>query len=178
MIEQMRPPENRNRDSIRINEVIRWSPIILIDQDGHNCGTIPTRKALDMARHVGLDLVEVSPNTRPPVCKIMDYGKYKFEQSKKIKKPKEAELKELQFRPNIDENDVETKIKSVRKFLEAGDRVLVKVRFVKRENAHKELGFVLINRILEAVTEQGTPQSLPTLNDRSIICILNPAKKA
>jgi translation initiation factor IF-3 len=80
-----------------------------------------------MARQVGLDLVEVAPSSRPPVCKIMDYGKYKFEQSKKVKKPKEAELKELQFRPNIDEHDIVTKIKSVRKFLEAGDRVLVKV---------------------------------------------------
>jgi translation initiation factor IF-3 len=173
----MRPPENRSRDTIRVNEVIRWSPIMLIDQDGNNCGTLPTRKALDMARQVGLDLVEVSPNTRPPVCKIMDYGKYKFEQSKKIKKPKEAELKELQFRPNIDENDIVTKIKSVRKFLEAGDRVLVKVRFVKRENAHKELGFVLIQRIIDTVAEIGIPQSSPSLSDRSIVCTINPVKQ-
>jgi translation initiation factor IF-3 len=168
---------NEKKNSTRVNETIRWSPIILIDQDGHNLGATPTRKALDMARQVGLDLVEVAPHARPPVCKIMDYGKFKYEQSKKQKKPKEAETKELFFRPSTDENDVNTKVNAMKKWLISGHRVIVKIKFVRRENAHKDLGFRLIQRVLEDISEVGTPQSPPALNEKNIICTVIPIVK-
>jgi len=169
---------NEKKNSTRINEMIRWSPIILVDQDGQNLGTMPTRKALDMARQVGCDLVEVASNSRPPVCKIMDYGKFKYEQSKKQKKPKELETKELFLRPATDEHDVNTKVNAMKKWLALGHRVLLKIKFVRRENAHKDLGFKLIQRVLEDVAEFGSSQSAPALNERNIVCTVVPVKKA
>jgi translation initiation factor IF-3 len=168
---------NEKKNSTRINEMIRWSPIVLIDQNGQNLGHMPTRKALDMARQVELDLVEVAPQARPPVCKIMDYGKFKYEQSKKQKKPKELEAKELFLRPSTDDNDVNTKVNAMKKWLVSGHRVIIKIKFVRRENAHKDLGFKLIQRVLEDIAEVGTPQSPPALNERNIICTVIPAAK-
>ena len=168
---------NTSKDTTRVNDFIRWSPVLVINQDGDNLGTMPTKRALELARQVSLDLVEVNANARPPVCRIMDYGKYKFEQSKKLKKPKELELKEVQLRPSTDEHDVATKVNAIKKFLNAGHRVLLKIKFIKRENVHKELGFELIKQIIELVKEDGTPQSLPTLNEKNIVCTLNPVKK-
>jgi len=170
---------NEKKNLTRINEMIRWSPIMLIDQDGQNLGATPTRKALDMAREVGLDLVEVASNIRPPVCKIMDYGKFKYEQSKKQKKSKEVETKELFFRPSTDGHDIDTKVSAMKKWLASGHKVLVKIKFVRRENAHKDLGFKLIQQVLSNVSEFGTPQSPPALNEKNIICVVIPvAKKA
>jgi translation initiation factor IF-3 len=144
-------------------------------------GVVKLDMALDMAEKVGLDLVEVSPNAKPPVCKILDYGKYKFEAQKKAakarKKQKIIDIKEVKFRPNIDTNDFNIKIKNVIKFLTAGDKVKITLRYRGREMAHRELGIKILNNIKEETKQQAKVELEPKLEGRQAIMILAPEEK-
>ena len=144
-------------------------------------GVVKLDKALEMAEKVGLDLVEVSPNAKPPVCKILDYGKYKFEAQKKAakarKKQKIIDIKEVKFRPNIDTNDFNIKIKNVIKFLIAGDKVKITLRYRGREMAHRELGIKILNNIKEETKQQAKVELEPKLEGRQAIMILAPEEK-
>ncbi|MFT3687614.1 MAG: translation initiation factor IF-3 [Paenirhodobacter sp.] len=143
----------------RINERIRAPEIRLIGADGENVGVISPSRALAMAEEAGLDLVEISPTAEPPVCKIMDYGKFKYEQQKREaearKKQKIIEIKEIKFRPGTDTHDYDVKMRSVMKFLSEGDKVKVTLRFRGREMAHQQLGIELLNRVASDVGEAG-----------------------
>ncbi len=138
---------------LRINEEIRADSVRLIDSDGNQHGVIPLAKALEMAREAGSDLVEIAPNANPPVCKVLDYGKYKFEQEKRQKesrkKQKQLRLKEIRMQPKIEKHDLEFKSKHVQEFLDEGNKVKVTIRFRGRELAHTELGKVVLDRLVE-----------------------------
>jgi len=144
-------------------------------------GVVSTKEALERAVQAGLDLIEVSPNAEPPVCKILDYGKYKYEQQKKKheakKKQKTVDLKEVKFRPMIGDHDYQIKMKQVCKFLEAGNKVKISLRFKGREMAHQDLGMKIFQRIQEEVVEIGTPDNRPKLEGRQIIMMISPVKK-
>ena len=144
-------------------------------------GVVKLNKALEIAEKVGLDLVEVSPHAKPPVCKILDYGKYKFEAQKKAakarKKQKIIDIKEVKFRPNIDTNDFNIKIKNVIKFLTAGDKVKITLRYRGREMAHRELGIKILNNIKEETKQQAKVELEPKLEGRQAIMILAPEEK-
>ncbi len=133
-----------------------------------------------LAEESGLDLVEISPNANPPVCKIMDYGKYKYEQQKKEsearKKQKTIEVKEIKFRPNTDTHDYEVKMRSVTKFLDNGDKVKITMRFRGREMAHQELGRQLLERVASDTVDIGKVDSIPKLEGRQIVMMINPSK--
>ena len=133
-----------------------------------------------MALEVGLDLVEISPNAEPPVCKIMDFGKYKYEQQKKEaearRKQKIIEVKEIKFRPNTDRHDYDVKMRSVSKFLDNGDKVKITMRFRGREMAHQELGRQLLERVAEDTSEIGKVDNIPKLEGRQIVMLINPVK--
>ena len=140
----------------RINEMIRVREVRLIDEEGNQLGIVPTPEALRMAKDKGLDLVEVSPNATPPVCKILDYGKYRFEQEKKLrdakKNQKVLKLKEIRMQPKIGSGDLDTKAKHIQEFLDEGDKVKVTIRFRGRELAHTELGYEVLNEVLKRLT--------------------------
>ncbi len=137
-------------------------------------------KALVLAQEIGLDLVEISPNATPPVCKIMDFGKYKYETQKKEsearKKQKIIEIKEIKFRPNTDTHDYDVKMRSVTKFLQEGDKVKVTMRFRGREMAHADLGRRLLERVAEDVGELGKVEAIPRLEGRQMVMMINPVK--
>ena len=139
------------KDGPRINEEIRVREVQLIDASGHNHGPTPIQAALDMAQAAGLDLVEIAPNSSPPVCKVLDYGKYKFQAQKKAaearKKQKVVEVKEIKLRPMIDDHDYDVKMRSMKRFFEEGDKVKITLRFRGREMAHQELGYKLLERV-------------------------------
>ena len=141
-------------------------------------GVVPVQDALERARESGLDLVEVSPNAAPPVCKILDYGKFKFEAQKKRneakKKQKVIEVKEIKLRPNIDEHDYQVKMRSVQKFLDEGDKVKVTLRFRGREMAHQELGVNVLNRVREDTDEVAKIEAFPKLEGRQMIMVIAP----
>ena len=143
------PPTTK--DGPRINEDITSSEVQLIDTEGHNHGVVPIARAIEAAQQAGLDLVEISPNSDPPVTKILDYGRFKYQSQKKAaearKKQKTVEIKEIKMRPNIDVHDYEVKMRSVRRFFEEGDKVKVTLRFRGREMAHQELGVKLLDRV-------------------------------
>ena len=143
-------------------------------------GVISPEKAMVMAEQAGLDLVEISPNATPPVCKIMDFGKYKYETQKKEsearKKQHVIEIKEIKFRPNTDTHDYDVKMRSVFKFLEGGDKVKVTLRFRGREMAHLELGRKLLERVAEDVTEHGKVEAIPRLEGRQMVMMINPTR--
>jgi len=165
----------------RVNEKIRAAEIRLIGADGDNVGVVSPERAMDMAEAAGLDLVEISPNANPPVCKIMDYGKYKYEQQKREsearKKQKVIEVKEVKFRPNTDTHDYDVKMRNVLKFLEKGDKVKVTLRFRGREMAHQDLGRELLNRVAGDVKEVGKVENMPKMEGRQMIMIIGPVAK-
>jgi len=154
--------------------------IRLIDQDGENVGVVTPAAAIEMAEEVGLDLVEISPGANPPVCKIMDFGKFKYESQKKAaearKKQKIIEIKEVKFRPNIDTHDYDVKMRSVTKFLGEGDKVKVTLRFRGREMAHVEIGRDLLERIAGDVEEIGKIESMPKMEGRQMIMVVAPLR--
>jgi translation initiation factor IF-3 len=154
--------------------------IRLIDQDGSNVGIVSPERAMGMAEEVGLDLVEISPGASPPVCKIMDFGKYKYEQQKKAaeakKKQKVIEIKEVKFRPNIDTHDYDVKMRSVSKFLGEGDKVKVTLRFRGREMAHQELGRELLQKIAGDIEEIGKVEAMPKMEGRQMIMVVAPQR--
>ena len=162
----------------RVNDRIRANEIRLIGADGENAGVVTPERAMDMAFNAGLDLVEISPNASPPVCKIMDFGKYKYEQQKREsearKKQKIIEIKEVKFRPNTDTNDYDVKMRNVFKFLENGDKVKITLRFRGREMAHQELGRVLLNRVAEDIKEMGKVENMPKMEGRQMIMMIGP----
>ena len=144
-------------------------------------GVVKLQKALAMAEDIGLDLVEVSPNAKPPVCKILDHGKFKFEAQKKAakakKKQKVIDIKELKFRPNIDLNDFNIKIKSIKKFFGAGDKVKISLRYRGREMAHRDLGIKVLERVKEETKEISKVELDPKLEGRQAVMILSPEDK-
>ncbi|MEM6677912.1 MAG: translation initiation factor IF-3 [Pseudomonadota bacterium] len=166
----------------RINRQIRVPQIRLIGADGENVGVVRPEEGVEMAEEVGLDLVEISPNASPPVCKIMDFGKFKYESQKKAaearKKQKVIEVKEVKFRPNIDTHDYDVKMRSVTKFLGEGDKVKVTLRFRGREMAHQELGRDLLQRVAGDITELGKVESMPKLEGRQMTMVIAPQKQA
>ena len=163
---------------VRVNEKIRISPVRVV-KDGLNIGVYPTYKARKMAQEEGLDLVEVAPHARPPVCSIMDYGKYKYQQSTKNKdkkKQKGVELKQIRLRPKIAEHDIETKSKAALKFLEQGKHLQLNVMFKSREFAHKDQGFKVVEKVIEYVDNVGKVVLKPKFEGNRIICKLEPIK--
>jgi translation initiation factor IF-3 len=161
-----------------VNDRIRGGEIRLIGPDGENVGVVTPSRALAMAEEAGLDLVEISPTAVPPVCKIMDYGKYKYEQQKREaearKKQHIIEIKEIKFRPGTDDHDYQVKMRSVMKFLEEGDKVKVTLRFRGREMAHQQLGLDLLNRVAADVGEKGKIESMPKLEGRQMVMMVAP----
>ncbi|WP_232209655.1 translation initiation factor IF-3 [Rhodobacter sp. SW2] len=161
-----------------MNDRIRNAEIRLIGADGENVGIVSPAAAMAMALEAGLDLVEISPNAEPPVCKIMDFGKYKYEQQKREaearKKQHIIETKEIKFRPGTDTHDYDVKMRSVLKFLEEGDKVKVTLRFRGREMAHQELGLELLNRVAADVGEAGKVESMPRLEGRQMVMMIGP----
>ncbi|WP_099912306.1 translation initiation factor IF-3 [Puniceibacterium antarcticum] len=165
----------------RINDRIRSNEIRLIGADGENVGVVTPARAMEMAEEAGLDLVEISPNAAPPVCKIMDFGKFKYEQQKREaearKKQKIIEVKEIKFRPNTDIHDYEVKMRSVFKFLENGDKCKITLRFRGREMAHQNLGRELLERVAEDVKEVGKIENMPKMEGRQMIMMIGPVSK-
>ncbi|HMB10900.1 translation initiation factor IF-3 [Saliniramus sp.] len=167
------------KDGPRANRDIRGvREVQLIDDEGTNRGVVPFAEALQLAEEVGLDLVEIAPNSEPPVCKLLDYGKFRFDQQKKAsearKKQKTVEVKEVKLRPGIDKHDYETKMKNVKRFFEDGDKVKITLRFRGREMAHQDLGLKLLLRVKEETREFAKVELEPQLEGRQMIMILAP----
>ncbi|MGP6085359.1 translation initiation factor IF-3 [Antarctobacter jejuensis] len=165
----------------RVNDRIRAPEIRLIGAEGENVGVVTPARAMEMAEQAGLDLVEISPNAAPPVCKIMDFGKFKYETQKREaearKKQKIIEVKEVKFRPNTDTHDYEVKMRNVFKFLENGDKVKVTLRFRGREMAHQNLGRELLERVAEDVKEIGKVENMPKMEGRQMVMMIGPTAK-
>ncbi|MCI5474436.1 MAG: translation initiation factor IF-3 [Spirochaetia bacterium] len=161
---------NNNNKGQRINEQIRVREVRLIDDLGEQKGIVPTIEALRMAKEKDLDLVEVSPNANPPVCKILDYGKYRFEQEKKLRESKKNQkvlkLKEIRMQPKIGPGDLDTKAKHVQEFLEEGNKVKVTIRFRGRELAHTELGYDVLNEVLKRLTSAYVVEKQPAMDGK------------
>ena len=166
----------------RVNERINNPELRLIDAEGENVGLVTPQRAMVMAEEAGLDLVEISPNANPPVCKIMDFGKFKYETQKKEaearKKQKIIEIKEVKFRPNTDTHDYEVKMRNVYKFIENGDKVKITMRFRGREMAHQELGRELLLRVAEDTKEMGKVENMPKMEGRQMIMLIGPLPKS
>ena len=167
---------------LRINDMIRVHEVRLISADGEQAGVVSTEQAMELARDTGLDLVEVSPMARPPVCKIIDYGKYKFEQEKRIKeskrKQKLGKLKEIRMQPKIETHDLQFKARQVRQFLEEGNKVKVTIRFRGRELAHTEIGRAVLGRILEMLVDAAILERRPQMEGRFMSMFLSPGPAA
>ncbi|QDC10142.1 translation initiation factor IF-3 [Oceanicola sp. D3] len=165
----------------RVNERITASEIRLIGHEGQNVGVVSPQRAMELAEQVGLDLVEISPNATPPVCKIMDFGKFKYETQKKEaearKNQKVIEVKEVKFRPNTDTHDYDVKMRNVFKFLGNGDKVKVTLRFRGREMAHQDVGRSLLQRVAEDVKDIGKVESMPKMEGRQMVMMINPLPK-
>jgi translation initiation factor IF-3 len=165
----------------RINEDIRVREVRLIDENGGQLGIVPTPEALELSRQAGLDLIEVAPNANPPVCKILDYGKYKFDQEKRLKEAKknqkQVKMKEIRMQPKIEEHDLNFKTKHIQEFLEEGNKVKVTVRFRGRELAHTELGKDVLDSIAERLDIEFSVDKKPAMEGRYMSMILSPKSK-
>ena len=168
----------KDQDGPRVNTEIDARTIRLIDADGEMVGVVSLREGLEMAAEVGLDLVEVSPNADPPVCKILDFGTFKYEAQKKKnearKKQKVIEVKEVKLRPNIDDNDYEVKMRAMRKFINEGDKVKITLRFRGREMAHQHLGMQLLDRVREQLDDLAKVEQIPRMEGRQMVMIVAP----
>jgi translation initiation factor IF-3 len=166
------------KDGPRINDEIREREVHLIDKDGANRGTVPISEALALAQEAGLDLVEISPNATPPVCKLLDFGKFKYQEQKKQaearKKQKVVEVKEVKFRPMIDDHDYDVKMRSMQRFFEEGDKVKVTLRFRGREMAHQELGIRLLDRLKGDTEKIAKVEMDARFEGRQMIMVLAP----
>ena len=153
----------------------------LISQTGEQLGVVSTREAMDMAAEQDVDLVEISPTAKPPVCKLMDFGKFKYEQAKKRdeakKKQKQVQIKEIKFRPGTDDGDYNIKMRNINRFLEDGDKVKVTLRFRGREMAHQELGAQLLKRVAADLAEVGSVEQFPKMEGRQMVMMIAPKKK-
>ena len=164
----------------QINEEIRDKEVRLISNDGEQLGIVAIQKAQDIAVEKGMDLVKIAPQAKPPVCKIMDYGKFRFEQAKREKEARKnqrvVEIKEIRLTPNIDIGDLNTKVKNACRFLKDGDKVKVSIRFRGREVTHSSLGQDLLHRFAELCSECSTVEKQPKLEGRQMLMFLAPAK--
>ena len=164
----------------RVNDRIRVPEIRLIGADGDNVGVVSPERGMELADEAGLDLVEISPNASPPVCKIMDFGKFKYEQQKREsearKKQKTIDVKEVKFRPNTDVHDYDVKMRNVTRFLEGGDKVKVTLRFRGREMAHQNLGRDLLERVADDIQELGKVETMPKMEGRQMVMMIGPVK--
>jgi translation initiation factor IF-3 len=167
-----------SQEELRVNDRIRISPIRLIDGDGEQLGIIATDEARAMAAEQGLDLVEVAPNSRPPVCKIMDYGKFKYEQARKAREAKKKQhiihVKEIKMRPKIEDHDFGFKLRHARRFLDDGDKVKFTLRFRGREMTHPELGVRVLERVKGELEELGTVESDIRKEGRTMTMLIGP----
>jgi translation initiation factor IF-3 len=158
--------------------MINVPKVRVIDENGENLGVMYTREAIDQAAEVGLDLVEVSPNADPPVCKFLDVGKFRYEAQKKAnaarKSQKTQEIKEIKMRPNIDDHDYDVKMRNVQRFIEDGDKVKVTLRFRGRELSHQQLGMNLLKRVQEDVAEVAKIEAFPRMEGRQMLMVLAP----
>ncbi len=161
-----------------MNDDITVESIRLIDADGEQVGVVSVAEGIDLADEAGLDLVEISPNASPPVCKILDYGKYKYEAQKKAnearKKQKTIDVKEIKMRPGIDEHDYQVKMRSVRKFLDNGDKVKMTIRFRGREMAHQDLGVRVLDRVRDELDEEVKIEQFPRTEGRLMTMVVAP----
>ena len=166
------------REGPRVNDEIAVPRVRLVDARGQMVGVVPRNEALDMAAQAGLDLVEVAPNADPPVCKILDYGKFKYEEQKKKaearKKQKVIEVKEIKLRPGIDDHDYQVKMRSMNKFIEEGDKVKVTMRFRGRELAHQDLGMNVLMRVKEDLDALAKVESFPRMEGRQMTMVMSP----
>ncbi len=164
----------------RVNERIIAPEIRLIGPDGQNVGVVHPERGIELAHESGLDLVEISPTANPPVCKVMDYGKFKYERQKREsearKKQKTIEVKEVKFRPNTDSHDFDVKMRNVMRFLSNGDKVKVTMRFRGREMAHQNLGLAVLDRVAETVGLAGKVEIMPKLEGRQMVMVIGPSK--
>ena len=174
----MRAPPPVQKGGPRVNEEIRAREVQLIDQNGANKGVVDINTAITMAQDAGLDLVEIAPNSVPPVCKILDYGKYKYQAQKKAaearKKQKIVEVKEIKLRPMIDDHDYDVKMRAMKRFFEEGDKVKVTLRFRGREMAHQELGTQLLDRVKTDLAALAKVEMDARFEGRQMIMILAP----
>ncbi|MBO7081270.1 MAG: translation initiation factor IF-3 [Neisseriaceae bacterium] len=165
----------------RINSEITAKEVRLISQTGEQLGIVSLQEALNMADEAEVDLVEIAPTAKPPVCKIMDFGKYKYEQAKKRdearKKQKQIQIKEIKFRPGTDDGDYNIKVRNIRRFLTDGDKVKVTLRFRGREMAHQHLGAQLLKRVEEELIEEAQVEQFPKMEGRQMVMMLAPKKK-
>ena len=170
------PPQKEEGN--KINHRIDAREVRLIGADGQNVGVVPTRQALAMAEEANLDLVEISPDAVPPVAKILDYGKFKFQEQKKAaearKKQKVIEIKEIKMRPMIDDHDYEVKMKAIKRFFEEGDKVKITLRFRGRELSHQQLGMNLLKRVQDDVAEVAKIEAWPRMEGRQMLMVLAP----
>jgi translation initiation factor IF-3 len=166
---------------VRRNEEIDGPEVRAIDSEGEQKGVMPVAQAIDLARDEGLDLVEVAPTADPPVCRIMDFGKYLFEQNKKAqsarRKQKQVHIKEIKFRPGTEEGDYQVKLRKLVEFLEHGDKTKITLRFRGREMAHQELGANLLARVRDDLEDYGTVEQMPQMEGRQMIMVMAPKKK-
>ncbi|MDX1252824.1 MAG: translation initiation factor IF-3 [Gammaproteobacteria bacterium] len=165
---------------VRLNEEIRVPQVRLIDADGKMVGVVSSREALQIAQEAELDLVEIVPNAAPPVCRVMDYGKYLFEESKKRhaarKKQKQIQVKEVKFRPGTEEGDYQVKLRNLIRFLDEGDKAKVTIRFRGRELMHQELGLKIVQRLETDLAEHGVVEQHPKMEGRQLVMVLAPKK--
>ena len=162
----------------RFNEMITVPKVRVIDQDGENIGVLTTREAIEQAAEVGLDLVEVSPNADPPVCKFLDVGKYRYEAQKKAnvarKSQKTQDIKEIKMRPNIDDHDYDVKMRAMTRFIGDGDKVKVTLRFRGRELSHQQIGMQLLQRVQVDIAEVAKVEAYPRMEGRQMLMVISP----
>ncbi|QLP96554.1 MAG: translation initiation factor IF-3 [Rhodoblastus sp.] len=174
----MKAPPTPQKEGPRTNREIRAREVQLIDAEGQNRGVVDLMEAMRLAEEASLDLVEIVPNANPPVCKILDYGKFRFLEQKKAaearKKQKIVEIKEIKLRPGIDDHDYETKMKAVMRFLEEGDKVKITLRFRGREMAHTELGYRLLIKVKAETAAAAKVEAEPSMEGRQMIMVLAP----
>jgi len=165
---------------VRRNEEIEATNVRVIDAEGEQAGVMPLSEGIELAKGVGLDLVEVSPNVDPPVCRVMDFGKYLFEQNKKAqtskRKQKQVHVKEIKFRPGTDEGDYQIKLRKLTEFLEYGDKTKITLRFRGREMAHQDIGANLLARVRKDLEEYGVVEQMPQMEGRQMIMVMAPKK--
>ena len=172
----------KDSNKARINEEITLNEVRLVGKEGEPLGVVSISEAMEVAEQSSLDLVEISPNAEPPVCKVMDYGKFLFEKSKTLKeqkkKQKQIQVKEIKFRPGTDEGDYQVKLRNLRRFLEAGDKAKVTIRFRGREMAHQEIGIEQLKRVRADLEDIANCESFPhRVEGRQMIMVLAPIKK-
>ena len=174
----MKAPPTPEKSGPRTNREIRVPTVQLIDAEGQNRGPTPIQEAMQLAEDAGLDLVEIVPNANPPVCKILDYGKFRFNEQKKAaearKRQKIVEVKEIKLRPGIDDHDYEVKMKAMRRFFIEGDKVKITLRFRGREMAHQDIGYRLLERVKQETAPIAKVEAEPSMEGRQMVMILSP----